>query len=98
MNNHSQDLDWQWQIRNSINSIEKLKAFVPLSEDQEQWLYENSSPKLPFSLTPYFASLMDKSLECPIFAQVVLTPRELEQDPFELRDPLGEETREKVSH
>lgn len=98
MNKFSPELDWQWQIRNSINSIDKLQAFVPLSEAQEKWLKEYSSPKLPFSLTPYFASLMGKSLQCPIFAQVVSTPRELEHELFELRDPLGEEQREKVPH
>lgn len=98
MNKNSSHFDWQWQIRNSINTIDELKNYISLNQDQEEYLRKSVSVKLPFSLTPYFASLMDNSVDCPIFAQVVTTPLELEHDERAFNDPLGEETREKVPH
>lgn len=41
---------------------------------------------------------MEAKLNCPIFAQVIATPLEHELDPMDRRDPLGEESREKVPH
>lgn len=100
MNNISESFDnWQWQIKNSMKSIEDLKAFLPLSTPQKQWLDKHfAKVPLPFMITPYVASLMDSSAECPIFSQVISSQQELIVDDIELRDPLGEEEREKVPH
>ena len=76
-----------------------LKAFWTLSATQEQWLdkYFAKMP-LPFIITPYVASLMDSTPECPIFSQMIASQQELVVDDVALRDPLGEEEREKVPH
>lgn len=89
---------WQWQIKNSIRTVDDLLAHVPLSSDEKNWIKDKKLLKLPFSVTPYFVSLMDKSSKCPIFAQVVSTPHEHDIDDLDLMDPLGEEPREKVPH
>jgi lysine 2,3-aminomutase len=100
MNNISESFDnWQWQIKNSMKSIEDLKNFLPLSAAQKQWLDEHfAKVPLPFMITPYVASLMDNSAQCPIFSQMISSQQELVVDDLELRDPLGEEEREKVPH
>lgn len=89
---------WQWQIKNSIKSIEELANLVPIDEARLSWFKNGAAPKLPFSVTPYFASLMDGSECCPIFLQVVSSKEELVPDEIALRDPLGEESREEVPH
>lgn len=91
--------DWQWQIKNSIKSLGELKALMPVSENQEQWLEEHfAKAPLPFAVTPYFASLMELRPDCPIFSQVVSSSHELLEEEYSLRDPLGEEPREIVPH
>jgi len=91
--------NWQWQIKNSLKSIEDLKASLSLSALQEQWLDEHfAKVPLPFMITPYVASLMDNSPQCPIFSQMISSQQELIVDDVALRDPLGEEEREKVPH
>lgn len=89
---------WQWQIKNSIRSIDELLTKLPLSQEEQLWLKASALPELPFSVTPYFVALMEAKLNCPIFSQVIATPREHEHDPLARRDPLGEEPREKVPH
>lgn len=92
-------LDWRWQIKNSIKSLAELKALRSMSKEQEAVLEEHfAKASLPFAITPYFASLMDLSPKCPLFAQIVSSSQELVHEEYSLRDPLGEEPREKVPH
>ncbi len=91
--------DWRWQIKNSIKTVEGLKQVLPKDQEREAWLLKNfSSAALPFSVTPYFASLMGKNVSCPLFLQVVSSALEIKNDSSDRRDPLGEEEREKVAH
>lgn len=92
--------DWQWQLRNAVTDVNQLICLLPKkTPDTEQWLKENFGlASLPFSLTPYFLSLMDGSQNCPIFAQVVSSKKENMPDPYQFLDPLGEEPRAKVPH
>lgn len=91
--------DWRWQIRNCIKSVDELAKHVPIRDDTRAWLSENfASADLPFSVTPYFVSLMTGEKDCPIFAQVISSQQELLPDAREMRDPLGEESRQKVPH
>lgn len=90
--------DWRWQMANVVSSLDELRRFMP-SDLVHEWLENNfSTTALPFAVTPYFASLMNGRPDCPIFSQVVSSQQELEATDYELRDPLGEEPREKVPH
>lgn len=90
--------DWRWQIRNSLKTIEDLCRFFP-NTAIEKWSKLNfASLSLPFSLTPYFASLIGQDENCPIFLQMISTRHELLDDDLGMRDPLGEESRETVRH
>lgn len=90
--------DWRWQLANVVKSTDELKRYMP-SNRAHDWLDKNFSlASLPFAVTPYFASLMNGDSDCPIFSQVVSSQKELRPADYELRDPLGEEPREKVPH
>lgn len=91
--------EWQWQIKNSIRTVEQLTSSIAVTPELLSWLSENfSSNALPFSVTPYFASLMSGDVNCPIFAQVISSNLELVHYDGARRDPLGEEERQKVPH
>lgn len=99
MNTTGQEHDWRWQVKHSIKSIDELNKIWPPNSEREQWLKDNFSHNpLPFSVTPHFASLMSGAPSCPIFAQVISSALELKEDTVALRDPLGEESRQKVPH
>lgn len=90
--------DWRWQIKNSIKTVDGLKS-LSKSESRNSWLQQNfGRAALPFSVTPYFASLMGEDEHCPLFLQVVSSEQEIKSDQSDRRDPLGEEEREKVPH
>lgn len=91
--------DWRWQMQNSVTNLAALSRYAAISEQQQQWLKENFLiNNLPFSLTPYFASLIEPKAECPIFAQVVSSANELKEEKFLVKDPLGEEIRQNTPH
>src|SRR5580704_18963339 len=91
--------DWRWQIQNSIKTIDDLKQQLPLSDDLNRWLLVNfKACTFPFSVTPYFVSLMTGDSGCPIFAQVITSSEELVSDDVSMRDPLGEDERQRVPH
>jgi lysine 2,3-aminomutase len=52
--------DWRWQIKNSFNSLKKLDEIFHLSEEEKQTSGDNSDT-LPVRITPYYASLIDRS-------------------------------------
>lgn len=91
--------DWRWQVKNSVKSIDDLTQRLPKNEKMATWLSANfANASLPFSVTPYFISLMSGEVDCPIFSQVISSALELVSDVGEMRDPLGEEERQKVPH
>lgn len=92
--------DWRWQIKNSVKTPEQLCALLPTSDAVKLWAQENfaDDASLPFSVTPYFVSLMNGKTDCPIFLQVISHQQELRDDPIEMRDPLGEESRKQAPH
>ena len=90
--------DWRWQIKNSIKTVDGLRL-LSKSESRNLWLEQNfGQAALPFSVTPYFASLMGEDEHCPLFLQVVASEQEIKSDQSDRRDPLGEEEREKVKN
>jgi len=45
--------DWKWQIANRIDTVERLKEVVNLTETEEEGIRE-SLKQLKMGITPYF--------------------------------------------
>ena len=60
---------WQEQMRNYVNTIEKLEEFINLSDSEREALETLTTT---WGTTPYFAALMDRdNPDCPIRKQVM---------------------------
>src|SRR5574344_1106495 len=88
------DLDWnnwKWQLKNRITTEEKLSKMLNLSES-ELMAFHSSKKCFPFSITPYYASLMDKeNSNQPIRKSVVPVIDEQLTMECEAVDPLHED-------
>lgn len=83
--------DWKWQIRNSITSVEQLSSVVHM-KDEEKDEVGQCLKKFRMAITPYYVALIDQGNHaCPVRLQAVPTERELEIQPEDMCDPLGEE-------
>lgn len=82
--------DWRWQLRNRIQDWKALARIIRLSDDELRAIKSGLGP-LPLAITPYYASLLnaDDPLQ-PVRRCVVPVGRELEHQPCETEDPLGE--------
>ena len=61
--------EWQYQMQNQVNSIEKLEQIINLTEKEKEAV---NNTKTKWGTTPYFARLMDKdNPNCPIRKQVI---------------------------
>jgi lysine 2,3-aminomutase len=61
--------EWQEQMKNYVDSIDKLEEFINLSDSEREAL---ETLETTWGTTPYFASLMDKDdPNCPIRRQVL---------------------------
>jgi lysine 2,3-aminomutase len=85
--------DWRWQLRNRITTPEKLRQYFPsLTADEEAGL-SLAAHKLALGITPQFFNLIDQSDEnCPIRWQVIPRGGEGDVAPWELNDPVGEDS------
>ncbi len=60
---------WNEQLKHSVNTIKRLKAFIAVSESEEAAI---GALRSRWGTTPYFAALMDKSNPtCPLRRQVI---------------------------
>ncbi|OQA88009.1 MAG: Glutamate 2,3-aminomutase [bacterium ADurb.Bin236] len=55
--------DWKWQIRNIVRDPETLRRIVNLTPDELERCSRTHAARLPFGITPYYASLMDADPE-----------------------------------
>ena len=77
--------EWQKQMRDFVDSIEKLEKFINLSDTERQAL---ETLQTTWGTTPYFASLMDKDdPNCPIRMQVIPSMNE-KKNAFGMQDYL----------
>jgi lysine 2,3-aminomutase len=77
--------EWQGQMRDFVDSIEKLEKFINLSDTERQAL---ETLQTTWGTTPYFASLMDKDdPNCPIRMQVIPSMNE-KKNTFGMQDYL----------
>jgi lysine 2,3-aminomutase len=83
--------DWNWQVKNRITTVEELKKYVPLTENEEQGVQE-CLKTLRMSITPYYLSLIDPSNpDDPIRKQSIPVSLELKVSDADLDDPLHED-------
>lgn len=89
-------LDWKWQLRNRINSLEKLETYLELTAEE----YEGcklTKNKLALAITPYFFNLIDANNPYdPLRRQLVPRIDETRVAPEEDIDPLNEKANEIV--
>jgi len=67
---------WMEQVRNAVNSLDKLKEYINVTPDEEKAI---TTLHTKWGTTPYFASLMDPDdPDCPIRKQVIPSMKETE--------------------
>lgn len=82
--------DWKWQLANRITTVEQLAEYVDLTDEERKGI-EVSSQCFIWAITPYYASLMDKTdPRCPLRMQAVPSREELFDEAGE-DDPLQED-------
>jgi lysine 2,3-aminomutase len=82
--------DWRWQMRHRLRTADDLRAFVRPTADELAAL-EATREVFRWTITPYYASLMDPDdPECPVRRQVVPRTGEMEPDIVGVADPLDE--------
>ncbi|MFO7665982.1 MAG: KamA family radical SAM protein [Desulfobacterales bacterium] len=83
--------DWQWQLKNRIRDLDTLSKIISLSEEEREIL-ESNGGAMPLAITPYYASLLDKTNPMhPLRRAVVPIKAELCKSHGESEDPLGED-------
>ncbi len=86
--------DYRWQLKNSIKTIEAFEEATEIRfSDEEYGKLEKTIQKFPLSITPYYASLIEKEnyRNDPIFKQAFPDPAELIISKCDMRDPLHED-------
>lgn len=89
--------DWYdpvWHLKHSIRDRGSISKVLKLREEEDKGikLVEDGVIKFPFSITPYYLSLIDfEDNQDPLRRQVIPTVKELEEHEGELEDPLDEE-------
>lgn len=83
--------DWRWQLKNVIRDIKTLKKVIDIDREEEQEI-ERALSKFRMSITPYYASLMDKKYKRNVIRlQAVPRIEEIHDVPDDLPDPLEED-------
>ncbi|OPJ55541.1 lysine 2,3-aminomutase [Alkalithermobacter paradoxus] len=83
--------DWKWQLKNRIETVDELKKYIPLTDEEEQGAKE-CLKALRMSITPYYLSLIDPNdKNDPIRKQAIPTTLELHKAEADLLDPLHED-------
>jgi lysine 2,3-aminomutase len=93
--------DWRWQLKHAIRDISTMEKLLGIEIDSEQKKQlETTVQKFPLSVTPYYLSLIDKHdyLNDPVYKQSIPNSAELEIQPYEMSDPLAEDTDSPVSN
>ena len=83
--------DWKWQVRNRIETLDELKKYINLTEQEQQGI-EESLKTLRMAITPYYLSLINQDDPYdPVRRQCVPTIAETYISPADLLDPLHED-------
>ena len=82
--------DWRWQMRHRISDVETLERYIRPT-DAEREAIAATAGVFRWTITPYYASLMDAlDPACPIRQHVVPQAGEVEPDIVGVVDPLDE--------
>ncbi|PKQ67147.1 lysine 2,3-aminomutase [Labilibaculum manganireducens] len=83
--------DWKWQVRNRIETLDQLKKYISLTEEEEEGV-RRSLASLRMAITPYYMTLIDQNNpNCPVRKQAIPTAAEVYHSPADLLDPLHED-------
>ncbi|MEG1718447.1 MAG: KamA family radical SAM protein, partial [Bacteroidales bacterium] len=84
--------NWNWQVKNRIETLEDLKRYVSLTSEEESGV-KHTLATLRMAITPYYLSLIDpNNPQDPIRKQAIPTALETHQSAADLLDPLHEDT------
>lgn len=86
--------DYEWQLKNCIKTIETFENFTGIIfSKKEKKELEKTIQKFPLSITPYYASLIEKDnyKNDPIFKQAFPNSAELAISKCDMKDPLHED-------
>ena len=65
--------DWTWQVKNRIETLDQLKQYISLTEEEEEGV-KKTLQTLRMAITPYYLSLIDPNDPyCPIRRQAIPT-------------------------
>ncbi|MGB5823732.1 MAG: lysine 2,3-aminomutase [Proteocatella sp.] len=83
--------DWKWQVKNRIETVDQLKKYIPLTEEELKGA-EECLKSLRMAITPYYLSLIDiNDPNDPIRKQAIPTISELVRADEDQEDPLHED-------
>lgn len=83
--------DWRWQVRNRIETLDELKKYISLTEEEEEGV-RKSLETLRMAITPYYLTLIDtENPDCPVRKQAIPMGAEVHKADADLLDPLHED-------
>ncbi len=83
--------DWNWQVRNRIESFEQLSKYFSFSDEEAEGI-KKALAKFRMAITPYYLSLIDPNDPYdPIRRQCIPSGAECNIAPADLLDPLHED-------
>lgn len=89
--------DWVSQMQHRIETLDQLRTWINVTED-EALAIERSQDKYRWSITPYYASLMDRDdPNCPVRLQAVPSVREFTAFRNSSIDPVGDMVHRKTN-
>ncbi len=85
-------MDWHWQVKHRITTLEELEACGLMLTDEEKKGIAATLGRMRMAITPYYLSLIDLGNPYdPIRKQAIPTVDELYYAPYEDADPLAED-------
>jgi len=82
--------NWLWQMQHRLRDAADLRTYIEPTDDELDAI-QATGDIFRWTITPYYASLMDRyGPECPIRRQVVPRMSEMEPDIVGVVDPLDE--------
>lgn len=82
--------DWRSQLQNRITTLDSLREWINVTPEEEAAI-EACKGKYLWSITPYYASLMDRDdPNCPVRLQAVPSQAELQPAINASVDPVGD--------